>query len=355
MNFSSIPFFNTAVAVIITWALFAILCSLVHEAIAQVLAERGRFMKNYLFKQLKDQTNGFNWASLLYMNGSVSMLTRDPAKPTNDISPKRFAESIVDATGKIQAVKAIAPATKFYTNPLLNNLKAALSILNPSDVTLLLIDCLASAEAKASSQAGVLNETEVYNNLIQNIENWYFDFTGRLTLWYKKRTRKRLFLLGLLVAVIINLDSIKVFSFYRDNPVAATTVMDYYQKNKTSLEAMAAKADTMKVIVISGKDSALQMLPAKEYLKNLKLTEPADSFLKELQALQAKTSLPVGTDHSILLELKIEKETKEKEKKEWSYGSFWFWKILGLIITGFAASFGGPFWFDVLRKVYTKS
>jgi hypothetical protein len=28
-------------------------------------------------------------------------------------------------------------------------------------------------------------------------------------------------------------------------------------------------------------------------------------------------------------------------------------KIIGLVITGFAASFGAPFWFDVLKKAYS--
>lgn len=349
MNFSSFPFFSTAVAVIVTWALFAILCSFVHEAIVQVLAERGRFMKMYLSKQLKDIPNGFNWASLLYMNGPVSLLTRDPAKPTNDISPRRFAESIVLTAGEIHAVKMKAGANfqSGYSNPVLHNLKMALAVLHPSDVTLLLRNCLSSAEAKAGSLNGKPDEAAVYNHLLQNVEDWFSDFAGRMTLWYKKKTRKRLFLIAAVISCIINLDSINVFSFYRDNPVAATAMIDYYQKNQASLEALAARADTMKVIVVDEKQRDSVTMSVKKYAESIKLTQPADSFLKEMKNLQKSLALPVGTDHSILQEW--------GQKKETDGFIFWFWKLLGIVITGFTASFGAPFWFDVLRKIYSRS
>ena len=58
MDFSTIPILPTAISIVICWALFAILCSLLHEAIAQLKAERGRFMKKYLFQQLQDLPNG---------------------------------------------------------------------------------------------------------------------------------------------------------------------------------------------------------------------------------------------------------------------------------------------------------
>jgi hypothetical protein len=32
----------------------------------------------------------------------------------------------------------------------------------------------------------------------------------------------------------------------------------------------------------------------------------------------------------------------------------WLFKIGGVLITGFAASYGAPFWFDLLKKIYQR-
>jgi hypothetical protein len=61
MSFFNIPIINIALAIIISWALFAMLCSFAYEAFAQLKAERGRFMKNYILQQLQDFPNGINW------------------------------------------------------------------------------------------------------------------------------------------------------------------------------------------------------------------------------------------------------------------------------------------------------
>jgi hypothetical protein len=42
MNFFSIPAVSMAISIVICWALFAILCSLVHEAMAQDLGRTGQ-------------------------------------------------------------------------------------------------------------------------------------------------------------------------------------------------------------------------------------------------------------------------------------------------------------------------
>ena len=104
MNLFNFPVINIAVAIIISWALFAIFCSLVHEAFAQLKAERGRFMKKYILLQLQDFPNGVNWGSLLYMHGNVDMLSRAPGKPSSDIQPCLFAETLIDVVATAHLV-----------------------------------------------------------------------------------------------------------------------------------------------------------------------------------------------------------------------------------------------------------
>lgn len=169
MNIHSIPILSTAISIVICWALFAMLCSMVHEAVTRVKAERGRFMKQYLLQQLHDYPNDINWATLLYAHGSVDLLSRAADKPTSHIPPKLFAKAIVEIMGQSQAVqrkKDEVMAGIVYKQPLLRDFKAATLVLHPSDVVSLLTQSLNSAELRAASAEGV-NEAKVYEMLLQ--------------------------------------------------------------------------------------------------------------------------------------------------------------------------------------------
>src|SRR5689334_14495244 len=105
----SLPIIPTAIAIVISWALFALFCSFVHEAVAQAKAERGRFMRKYLFKQLQDLPNGVNWASMLYLHGTIDLLSREANKPTNEIQPDVFAKTLIEVVGNAHIVQMQLP------------------------------------------------------------------------------------------------------------------------------------------------------------------------------------------------------------------------------------------------------
>jgi hypothetical protein len=74
-------------------------------------------------------------------------------------------------------------------------------------------------------------------------------------------------------------------------------------------------------------------------------------LLNKLDTLQKETLLPVGFDSSAIHLAILDKTIPQPQIHE---KGFWFWKIIGILVSGFAASFGGPFWFDVLKKIYSK-
>ena len=341
MNLFSIPMVATAIAIIISWALFAIFCSMIQEAVAQVRAERGHFMQQWLFKQLEDKPNGVNWAALLYTHGTINLLSRTANKPTNDIAPRLFAETLVEVVGNAPPVQTKIPALQqqqalsaatVYRQPILYNFKAATQVLKPSDMVSFFNQAVNTASLKAGKDTtGALNEAEVYNNLVEHIENWYTEFSERLSLWYKKKTRQRLFILGVLVALIINVDSIQLFSFYNKNPDARSAAMNYYQKNGDALTSLANRmSDSNK---IKQPDSLLYL---------------ASTFHQSMDSLQAAANLPIGYQYSVLAKWKP--ALKNWDKNSWAKA---WWKLLGILISGFAASVGAPFWFDVLKKAYS--
>jgi hypothetical protein len=352
MNLFSIPIVADAIAIVVSWALFAIFCSLAHEGIAQVVAERGRFMKKYLFLQLKDLSNGVNWASLLYLSGPIDLLSRATNKPTNDILPRLFAVTMVDTVGKSQIVQMNKTGfVSQFKDSLLADFEAATKVLKPSDVVSFFQQALSNATIKGTDTAGNKNEAEVYNQLVLNLETWFDEFTQRVNLWYKKKTRLRLFLLGLVLAALVNVDSIQLFQLYDSHPDTRKAVISYYQDNQRSLDSLARRLDSLNrahtLIPVSNTDTSVHPAPVQAGVQanpqnSAYYLAVADSLKQSLlKATDSAVSLPVGWSHSIFKQIRHESTAEI------------ILKILGLLVTGFAASFGAPFWFDLLKKVYS--
>lgn len=320
MDFFSIPIVATAISIVICWSLFSMFCSFVHEAIVQIKAERGRYMRKYLFKQLYDQPNGVNWASMLYLHGTIDLLTRATNKPTSDIQPRLFAQTLIEVVGRAQVTqmnKAKVQDQLTYQNHLLNDFKAATLVLHPSDVVSFFRQSLSSAELMASGSG---DEAVVYEHLVVHIEHWYSEMLERLSLWYKKRTRLRLFILGAVLGLLINMDSVQLFAHFKQNEASRAAVMNYYETNAEILEAKLASVDEQELAVIQ---------------------EELRTYKKEIDSLIRAADLPVGWNYSII---------NPDSPAAGNVG----WRLAGILISGFAASFGAPFWFDLLKKIYSR-
>lgn len=354
---SSIPFLSTAIAIVISWALFAILCSLAQEAVAQIIADRGRFMRKYLLKQMQDYPNGVNWASLLYLHGSIDLLSRADNKPTSYISPDLFAKTLVDVVGNSHLVQMQLDTLKTKTGKIefvdqINNyehsalykFKAATQLLMPSDLVTFYQQSLKDAEIRANLSTSTekpATESDIYKYLTQNIESWYKDFSDRLSLWYKKHVRKRLLIIGVTIGLIINVDSIQLFKFYNTNPVARAAVIDYYKQNKDQLDTLARTTDSVWRKVAARRqtvpDTSARAIALARKLVTDTLISATQDFIKSMDSLQKVTSIPVGLKYNLI---------KSPVSNAWEF----ILKIIGILMSGFAASFGAPFWFDVLRK-----
>lgn len=340
MNFSTIPILSTAISVVIAWALFSLLCSYVHEAFVQMKAERGRFLKECLLRQFQDLPNGVNWASRLYLNGAINLLSKDYNKPTSEISPQIFAKTLIEVVEESHIVQIHLEREtgnfKHYKNSTLRNFKAATEHLNPSDVLNLFQQCLKDAEAKSNFGTYVylesdfkrIDESIIYLELTKNLETWFTDFVTVVSTWYKKKTRKRLFILGVVLGTILNVDSIQLFRHFNADETSRNELVSYYVNHKAELEEEALKI------------KASENINAPELTK---INSKISSLTKQLDSLSKTAVLPVGLKESVFKNVKRDLSTSEDA----------FFKIAGLLLTGFAISFGAPFWFDVLKKIFT--
>ncbi|WP_026904481.1 hypothetical protein [Pedobacter glucosidilyticus] len=326
MNIFSHSLFDTAVSIFISWALFSLLCSYIHETIAQIKEERGRFLKQRLLKQFQDLPNGINWASLLYLHGAVNMLSRKFNKPPYEISVEVFAKTIIEVVGNAHLVQINENSTTdTYQNVSLRNYKKAVGCLQHSDMLALFEQSLKDAENK-NLKEGRLQEDGVYLDLLLNLQTWYQNFLAQVSDWYKKKTRRRLFMIGTLIAMLLNVDSIELFKHFNTDETSRKTLIAFYTENKASLEQQALE--------ISNLDAVPQSTPTLTKLKVISA---------QLDSLSKEAELPVGFNRNFYSQIHKADDIEHI-----------LMKLLGFLLSGFAVSFGAPFWFELLKKIYTK-
>jgi hypothetical protein len=348
VNFFSSTIIQVAISIVISWALFALLCSMIHEIITKLKSERGRFFRNKIHEKLFDNSNNINWGLLLYNHSSIKLLTKSEKSPPTEINSKTFAEVLIDTVANAQAAKILknssSTQTTKYNNDLLNKLEFATTNLGQSDVIMMLRNALEKANLRGGE-----SESIIYQSLVEEVKQWFDQFGERTSAWYKKISQKRLFFIGLLISILVNIDSIALFKYYESNPTARTEMVDFYTKNKFQLESLSAKYnDTTK------KTTAIDSTFRNTIKKDI------SDLTKQIDSLNTSLDLPIGWDKSECIStpkntnnhnVKIENESDVKKEK--SALPCIIYKILGILISAFAASLGAPFWFDLLKRATT--
>ena len=145
----------------------------------------------------------------------------------------------------------------------------------------------------------------------QNIEDWYNSAMDRVSGWYKRRAQAFIAVIGLVLVVTANADTIGIAR--------------YLSTNKTA-----------RALIVSQAEAALRPAPGQS------AAVPPD-LKTALQQLDEEGALPLGWNRQSTRDWRGVPQTRGD----------WALKILGLLLTTFAVSLGAPFWFDMLNKVMT--
>ena len=147
----------------------------------------------------------------------------------------------------------------------------------------------------------------------ERIGTWYESVMDRASGYYKRMTQKILILVGLVMAVVLNADTLALYRSLESNP-------ETLEKLVAAAEAVAENESVDDLV-----QTDLEYEAALEQLKAMK---------GEVDEL--RSPLGMGWQNINLAEMTV-------------YG--WGVKILGWLITAIAVSLGAPFWFDLLRKI----
>jgi hypothetical protein len=134
----------------------------------------------------------------------------------------------------------------------------------------------------------------------KQLQTWYDNSMERVSGWYKSQTQLLLLVIGLALAIFLNIDTISIANGLIQNPAIRSTA-----------DQLAQKAS---------------------------VTGPND---QSLATYLSQLNIPIGWPDPNLL-------THPGTVTDFAW---WFKKIIGLLITAFATSQGAPFWFDMLNKV----
>ncbi len=154
-----------------------------------------------------------------------------------------------------------------------------------------------------------------------DLEGWFDSSMERVGGWYKRRTQIILLTLGIMIALLFNIDTIAIANRLLQNPALRSAIA----------EQAAAQADQFKAI------QAQQQIIANS----------AAQF-NATQALLASLNIPLGWTEDTLHDFYAQPGVLKGGLIVFGLA---VQKLLGILITGFAVSQGAPFWFDLLNKL----
>jgi hypothetical protein len=206
-----------------------------------------------------------------------------------------------------------------------------------------------------------------------NVQAWFDGSMDRVAGWYKRRAQFVLLIIGTLVAVGINADTMSILSTLSNDSSVRTAVVSaaetYVRENpRPSAAAPAPAAGQQPAVAGAAPGSGAPSPPVP-------LDQVTEDIRKSVQAVSKQLGtlgLPVGwrrydpavddaavarmADDSAKAAYLVENRVWPASRDQWPESSDQ-WRaqisshLLGWFLTAIAISFGAPFWFDTLNKI----
>ncbi len=360
---SGLALLDVAIGIVFIFLLLSLICSAFSEMLEAWLKNRATDLERGIRELLADP-NGTGLVHEFYNHPLIRSLfegSYNPAKVrkwmrrTNlpsYIPARNFAlalmDTVLNATSNIRSGAtgattdigapgaALAPADGAVPLNTLKPLRAAIFTIGNTQIEQAMMTLVDAAD----DDAGKARE---------NIEAWFNSSMDRVAGWYKRRTQVRLFFLGLVIAIVLNADSIAIIRSLALDPTLRNIVVAAAQehiKNNPSPPSSPSSASTSPQPAPSSQPIVTSSSPASSSSLQTACNKDPDSpeckLEKNLEAVK-KLGLPIGWNRN-------NPDTYPGTIRDPQNLDEWCIKAFGWLLTALALSLGAPFWFDLLNK-----
>lgn len=255
--------------------------------------------------------------------------------------------------------------------------------------------CLAEIEPV---KRGCLETSEKIKTELNRIGRKYEEFGSAVSVHLKERAQMWSIFIGVILAIVINVDGIRIFEAYRTDPKLTSTVIEKYDVFMEKNQEVQTRMNEMDALT-SKKKAKQEELKAAE--TNKKSSEVINQLKKELEELETELSqsseiaaiqkpikdtinqvfelrslgVPIGWEYYpncpygendsqwLTSDSQCKKISDKNRTIKWDWAGnspitylsndlpgFIIW-LVKVIITGMLIGLGAPFWFDVAKRL----
>ena len=298
------PILEVIIGMLFVYLLLSLLASAIGEYLEAKFNNRAKLLKKGIELLLND-TSGSpapDLAKQLYAHGLIRPLYRDATALPSYIPSRTFALALWNmATGGADG--------GVTTN--LREIRATVAKIPQQELKTALLTLIDEAN-------GDLERARA------NIEHWYESAMDRVSGWYKRKTAYTMLAIGLVMAAVLNADTINIATALARNSALRAAVVTAAEK-RLAADQQKPTGGTQSNADADARDTAA--------------TQALIQAHSEVKAL----GLPIGWSGW--------KASKDDPRRAPDTPVDWLLKVVGLLLTGFAVSQGAPFWFDLLNKI----
>ena len=314
-------YLDIAIGMIFIFLLYSILATAILEIFATWINIRGKYLRRSIHIMMNDFHLGNKLAKDFYDHPLMKKIT---------ISRRDRLPSYIDPELFSKVLKDVLPDV---------NLGKGREVTDREKIRL-----LPDGELKKSLTVYI---EKTANDVDTQIQKWFNNSMDRLSGAYKRMTQNRLLIIGLILAVTFNVNSISVFTrLAADKDARAALVkqaVDFMEANQnydSLMQKYKRRPDTDSLARAT--DSVQRNKNDSLLLEHFKRQRDSIKTFIDNDIKKANNAIGIGWD--------AQQGDTISEKLA---GIGWDWPatILGWIITAFAITLGAPFWFDLLKKI----
>ncbi len=253
---------EVAIGLVFIYMLLSLLCSAIGEYIEAKVNNRAKYLRRGIALLLNDTDgSGQDIAKLLYAHGLVRPLYRTPNKLPSYIPSRTFALALWNIASNAAAAAGGASDAGVSTD--LKKIREVVAAHVPNK------------ELKAALLTLIDEANGDLQKARQNVEEWYDAMMDRVAGWYKRTMSVVLLVLGVVVAAVINADSITIARVLASDSALRSSVVAATQQQLATPLAPPSPEDTRRPPICTDADRGADFFRCRRQRKAGQRSRPA--------------------------------------------------------------------------------